>query len=286
MENVDLDGIAYMWNEVFTWSKEQLKRFGKPYGKLRDLADPKFAKSARKPELEDICSRSFEYMDFLMKTVESYRTACTNLQSQLIENQQTLIKVQKELSDCKSEKLESMEKVVKSSVADSVKEEFKSYSSVVSTPQPTAPVICQEALTSVVKSVVEEEDRSRNFLVFGLQEEEEEGLETRISEVLGEVGLKPKLEAQRIGKRKSDSVIRPVKVCVSSSLIVHQILVNARNLRNSDKFKTVYLSPDRSPEQREARKELVASMRAQALAEPHKKFYIKEGQIHSSDRNT
>ena len=179
-----------------------------------------------------------------------------------------------------------MEKVVKSSVADSVKEEFKSYSSVVSTPQPTAPVICQKALTSVVKSVVEEEDRSRNFLVFGLQEEEEEGLETRISEVLGEVGLKPKLEAQRIGKKKPDSVIRPVKVCVSSSLIVHQILVNARNLRNSDKFKTVYLSPDRSPKQREVRKELVTTMRAQALAEPHKKFYIKEGQIHSSDRNT
>ena len=66
-----------------------------------------------------------------------------------------------------------MEKVVKSSVADSVKEEFKSYSSVVSTPQPTAPVICQKALTSVVKSLVEEEDRSRNFLVFGLPEEEE-----------------------------------------------------------------------------------------------------------------
>ena len=103
MENVDLEGIAYMWNEVFTWSKEQLKRFGKHYGKLRDLADPKFAKSARKPDLEDVCSRSFEYMDFLMKTVESYRTACTNLQSQLIENQQALIKVQKELSDCKSE---------------------------------------------------------------------------------------------------------------------------------------------------------------------------------------
>ena len=185
-----------------------------------------------------------------------------------------------------SEKLESMEKVVKSSVADSVKEEFKSYSSVVSTPQPTAPVICQKALTSVVKSVVEEEDRSRNFLVFGLPEEEEEGLETRIREVLEEVGLKPKLEAQRIGKKKSASVIRPVKVCVSSSLIAQQILSNARNLRNSDNFKTVYLSPDRSPEQREARKELVASMRAQALAEPHKKFYIKEGQIHSSNRNT
>ena len=118
-----------------------------------------------------------------MNTVEAYRTACTNLQSQLTQNQQTLINVQKELSDCKSEKLEAMERVVKSSVADLVKEEFKSYSSVVSTSQPTAPVICQKALTSVVKSVVEEEDRSRNSLVFGLPEEEEEGLETRISEV-------------------------------------------------------------------------------------------------------
>ena len=39
------------------------------------------------------------------------------------------INVQKELSECKSERLESMEKVVKSSVANSVKEEFKSYSS-------------------------------------------------------------------------------------------------------------------------------------------------------------
>ena len=48
----------------------------------------------------------------------------------------------------------------------------------------------------------------------------------------------------------------------------------------------MYLSPDRSPEQREARKDLAANMRAQASAEPHKKFCIKVGQIHSADRNT
>ena len=75
MENFDLEGIAYMWNEVFTWSKEQLKRFGKPYGRLRQLADPKYPKSVRKPELEDVCSRFFQYIDFLMETVNSYRTA-------------------------------------------------------------------------------------------------------------------------------------------------------------------------------------------------------------------
>ena len=73
------------------------------------------------------------------------------------------------------------------------------------------------------KSVVEGEDFSRNFLVFGLPEEEEEGLETRISEVLEEVGLKPKLEAQQIGKKKPANVVRLVKVCVCCSLIVRQV---------------------------------------------------------------
>ena len=286
MEKVDLEGIDYMWNEVFTWSKEQLKRFGKPYGKLRDLADPKFSKSARKPELEDVCSRSFEYMHFLMETVQSYRNACTNLQSQLIKNQETLINVQKELSECKSKKLESLEEVVKSSVANSVKDEFKSYSSVVSSSQPTAPTFCPEALKTVVETVIAEEDRSRNLIVFGLPEGDGEELETKVSEIFEEIGQKPKLEAQRIGKKKTDgATTRPVKVCVSSSLIVQQILANARNLRQSRKFKTVFLSPDRSPEQRESRRELIASMRARALEEPEKKFYIKEGQIISANRN-
>ena len=269
MENVDLEGIAYMWNEVFTWSKEQLKRFGKPYGRLRELADPKYPKSVRKPELEDVCSRFIQYIDFLMETVNSYRTACTNLQSQLIETQQTLISIQKELSECKSEKLESMKKVVETSVADSVKEEFKSYSSVVGNSQPAAaPVISPEVLKTVVKTVVAEEDRSRNLLVFRLPDDEEEQLEKRISEVLETVGQKPKMEVQRLGKKKTSTSTRPVKVRLSSSLIVHQILDNARKLRLSAKFKTVFLSPDRSIKERKVRKELITDMKAKTLAEP------------------
>ena len=287
MENVDLEGIAYMWNEVFTWSKEQLKKFGKPYGRLKKSADHKYPKSVRKPELEDVCSRSFEYMDFLMEvTVNSYRTACTNLQSQLIETQQTLISVQKELSECKSEKLESMKKVVETSVADSVKEEFKSYSSVVGNSQPAAaPVISPEALKTVVKTVVAEEDRSQNLLVFGLPDDKEEQLEERISEVLETVGQKPKIEVQRLGKKKTSTSACPVKVRLSSSLIVYQILDNARKLRLSAKFRTVFLSPDGSMEEWKVRKELITDMKGKALAEPDKKFYIKEGHIFSFNRN-
>jgi len=286
MEEMDLESINYRWDEIYSWSKEQLRNFGKPYGKMRDIADPKFAKSLNKPELVGICSRSYEYIGYLMDTVESYRNCCTTLQAKLIQNQETLISVQQELSQCKSENLESMKKIVETSVADSVKEEIKTYSAVVSNSQTvTAPVICPEALKNVVKTVVAEEDRSRNLLVFGLPEEEQEELEARIGEVLEEIGQKPKVEVERLGKKKTSTCTRPVKVCLTSSLIVHQILANARKLRQSAMFKIVFLSPDRSLEQREARKELIASMRAKALAEPDKKFYIKEGQIFSCSRN-
>ncbi|KAL5254356.1 hypothetical protein ACHWQZ_G013964 [Mnemiopsis leidyi] len=283
---MDIEGINYMWKEIFSWSKQQLQNFGKPYGKLKEIADPKFSRSLNKPELVSVCSRSFEYVSYLMETVESYQNVCTTLQAKLIQNQERLINVQKELSECQSEKLDSMKKIVETSVADSVKGELMSYSSVVANSQPAAaPVISPEALKTVVKTVVAEEDRSRNLLVFGLPDEEGEELEARISEVLEEVGQKPKVEVQRLGKKKTSTTTRPVKVRLSSSLIVHKILANARKLRLSAKFKTVFLSPDRTFEQREVRKELITNMKAKAIAEPDKKFYIKEGQIFSSNRN-
>ena len=147
-----------------------------------------------------------------------------------------------------------------------------------------SPVISPEALTTVVKAIVAEEDRSRNFLIFGLPgEKEEEKLDAQVNEILETVGMKPKVESQRIGRKKTDGSTRPVKVIASNSLVVDQILSNARNLRYSDKFKTVFLSHDRSVEQRKVRKDLVQVMKKRALAEPNKKFYIKDGKIRCAD---
>ena len=221
-----------------------------------------------------------------MDTVESYRNAVTRLQTQLIEKQEQVISVQAELSACKTEQLEAMKKTVSSSVADSVKAEFKSYSAVAQSLPPPSPVISPETLTTVVKTIVAEEDRSRNLLIFGLPEEkEEEKLDAQVSEVLETVGLKPKVEVQRIGRKKTDGSTRPVKVIASNSLVVDQILRNARNLRNSERFRTVFLSQDRSVEQRKVRKELVQEMKKRTLAEPSKKFYIKDGNIQCTDGN-
>jgi hypothetical protein len=81
-------------------------------------------------------------------------------------SQEQVIGVQTELSACKTEQLETLKKAESSSV----KAEFKSYSSVVQNSRPPAPVISLQALTTVVKNGVAEEDRSGNFLIFGLSE--------------------------------------------------------------------------------------------------------------------
>ena len=62
---------------MFSWTKEQLRRCGKPYSKMRDIAEAKFQKPLQKPELVDVSGRSFEYIHFLMEPVETYRNACT-----------------------------------------------------------------------------------------------------------------------------------------------------------------------------------------------------------------
>ena len=76
-----------------------------------------------------------------------------------------------------------------------------------------------------------------------------------------------------------------MKVIATNSLVIDHILSNSRNLRHSDKFKAVFLSPDRSVELRKVRKDLVQDMKKRALAEPNKEFFIKDGQIHCADES-
>jgi len=56
----------------------------------------------------------------------------------------------------------------------------------------------QKKLKNVVKDVVAEEDRSRNLMVFGLEEEPGEQISEKVSQVLLQLGEKPIIEASRI----------------------------------------------------------------------------------------
>ena len=72
----------------------------------------------------------------------------------------------------------------------------------------------------MVKRVVEEQDRSKSFMVFGLKEEKGEKLNERVGKLLLELDQKPQIEVCRIGSRSRDTKeerVRPVKVTVKNS---------------------------------------------------------------------
>ena len=135
-----------------------------------------------------------------------------------------------------------------------MKKEISSYSSVLQSPGIVTPqTISASTAQQVVKNVAEEEARAKNVMVFGLPEADSEDLGDRIGELFGELqlGEKPHVETARIGNKRTDvNVIRPVQVKLRNKLVVAQILRKAGGLKNSENFKTVYLSPDRSPELR------------------------------------
>ena len=93
------------------------------------------------------------------------RTANDLLKTELLESQSTVIKIQREQWKCNREQFQSLQTTVKSTV----QETMKSYSSAL-TEKSTPAIISPEILKKVVQAVVEEEDRSKNIMLFGLKE--------------------------------------------------------------------------------------------------------------------
>ncbi|KAL5270055.1 hypothetical protein ACHWQZ_G003514 [Mnemiopsis leidyi] len=199
---------------------------------------------------------------------------------EVVDLQRDVVKLQRELLSEKEKQLSDLRATVVASVEDTVKAEFKSYSSVVQKTQ--SPVIAPSTLKSVVRTVVEEGDRSRSVMVFGLEEKKDEKLRDMVSELLLELNEKPKMEVTRIGS--STSKTRPVKVTIGSSVIAREILRKSKQLKNTAKFKTVYISPDRTIEQREEHKTLVLELKRRQADEPNKRHYIKENCVCSVEK--
>ena len=133
--------------------------------------------------------------------------------------------MQSDLIECRNGQIESFKTAVASTVGDTVKAEFKTYSSALqkNLPQPK-PTVKTEELKKAVQTVMQEEDRGRNVMIFNLPERENEDINTVGAGVFEAIGEKPRVEACRLGKRKSSKSIRPVKVTVANSTVVSQIL--------------------------------------------------------------
>ncbi len=130
-----------------------------------------------------------------------------------------------------------------------------------------------------------EEDRSRNIMVFGLQEDSNEDLAAKASDMLYQLGEKPRIkECSRVGQSTGKGSHRPVKLTMSSSDVVNQVLRKSKELKQLTGFKAVFIAPDRSIEARKIHKTLVGQMKEKNKSEPGLYHFIKNGKVCSEKK--
>ena len=200
------------------------------------------------------------------------------LKDEKIADQMTVIELQGKLIEKKSEDLASVQTTVKS--------ELKTWSSVVA--NKCSKALAPRKMKAALKRATEEEDRSLNLVIYGLKEKPAENLEERVLEVLQHIDEKPRVvSCCRMGKDVADGgpAVKPIKFTLAGSEHVRQVLSKAKGLREVEGYNSVYISPDRSAEQRAAFKKLILAVKQKRLDEPERGHVIRNNKIVSSDKD-
>ena len=179
------------------------------------------------------------------------------LQEDKIKDKETIIQLQSKILEKHDEQIES--------VQATVQKEIKTYSGVVS--KSCAAALAPSKIQTAVRKVNEEADRSRNLVIYGVDEGKDENIDVKVDGILQEIEEKLPIETvTRIGMKQADKC-RPVKVTLRSSDSVNQVLKKSKMLRTKAGFKSTYICPDRSLEERRAFKKLLEELRAKRSAE-------------------
>ena len=258
--------------------------FNKFKCKLHELSREKIdAAGLLKAQLGDWV---FNFADMYCKTKKfnvSEMNKIEELNDKVILNQDKVIVLQEQLIKSKEEQLETVKSNVReemASVQTTVKSELQSWSEVVkrNTVQPVA-TFSSAKLKDAVRSVVDEEDRSRNFVIFNKEEEVDEDLVRTVEAVLGDINEKPMIiDCRRIGKTQPGKA-RPIKVKLTSSEVVSHILRRAKALKTSERNKKTFLAPDRTVEEREVHRALVVRLKETLKTDKERYHFIRRGLI-------
>ena len=281
----DLEGFSGRW---FDEVKGELNVQSEGYV---GLTKEKFnSNKIRKDALAYWLEEASDIMQRQMHVITTFKGIIDVMKTEAIADKTKVVKVQEKLLECQNDQLGQLKSAVESTVHSTVQEEIRSYSDVVSKSRTESTTIQNEkSLRKVVKSAIEEEDRSKNLVIFCLEESDQERIDTKVATLFSELGEKPRVSASRIGRKRIDTMgdhVRPVRVTLASSTAVHQVLTKARQLKLVESFKSVYICPDRSPEERAARRTLVMELKSAAAKQPDYKHYIKNGKVHSERKDS
>jgi len=200
-----------------------------------------------------------------------------DMKSDALNNQKTLIGLQTEVIQKKSEQLKSVE--------TTVKEEIKTWAGVVTKSCSNMSTAIPKKLKELVSAAETAEDRSHNLVIFGATEEEDQDKEHTpvtddmcVSKILDIVGLRCFVKHHRAGPKKAGQS-RPLIVRMQEPYMVMRALANSKLLKETLCYRTCYLAPDRSPEQRAAHRQLITEMKKRREEQPEMYFFIKGGDV-------
>ena len=192
------------------------------------------------------------------------------LQTEKISNQKTIIDMQQDLISKKNEELGEVTKSVEAGL-------IKTYSSALQ--QSCTKALSPSNIAAAVKTVTQEEDRSKELVLLGVTEEAGERVTSVVTKVLEQIDEKPQVkQCRRIGQPNAGAA-RPIIFCVRSPDIVYQILKKAKQLRDIEGYKTIYISPNRTREERIARQKLVSELKEKRRGDQNSRYFIRKGEI-------
>ena len=257
-----------IWDSVKCPSKSKISKIGKT-----ELAD--FAEKACRL----LVDRCYPALTHLYSDVEECERRIIQCQEELIVGQRSLVEAQDRLVKLQCQLLEKRDEEI-TAVQSTAEQEIKLFSSVLQKgcDVALAPKRVRQAI------VVATEDRMSNVIVHGLFDDRDEDnmdLERDIKllfEDLGGLSLTGTCGMYRLGKYKEGSN-RPVKLRLSGREFRDQILSRKSTLKDSVSHKDIYISPDRSPEERDERRKLVVQLKERKEAEPGKTFGIRGGKV-------
>ena len=131
----------------------------------------------------------------------------------------------------------------------------------------------------VVKSLITEfknNDRKKNLIVYGVDESDRPKL--AIDDAFADIGfIGLSFEIEPIG-HLVEGKSRPMRVKLSCESTVNSLLRNAHRLKDIG-YSNIFLAPERSYQERLARKELVRKLKENITAFPSKKWCIRNGKV-------
>jgi gas vesicle protein len=228
-----------------------------------------------------------DFLGNIVKLIDSYVSICKAAAGSLDVMKTKVMETQNQLIERQKEDI--------AAVKNTVKTEIKSWADVVKKNVTQDRQFTAKSVKEAVKAVNEEEERSKNLIIYGIEEIEDGDWDT-VLKVDPLPSIVKSISEQincsdcdirnfyRIGN-KAKGKVRPIKVEFLTSNDITNYLKNAHKLKSNESFKSVYLAPDRSLEQRVAHHKLVIKMKELIKNDNSKHYFIRDNKVKCADKN-